>query len=99
MVARTDAVLSGAVWKVGHEGNSAFFHDQAKADEGTLMLCVRDSEAILRLERASLSRVLCQTMTMQRAMELKSECQRENVPFSFWCGVNESVLGSWDCHV
>ena len=39
MVARTDVVLSGAVWKVGHEGNSVF-HDQAKADEGTVILCV-----------------------------------------------------------
>ena len=94
-------MLSGAVWKVGHEGNSSLFfsHDQAKADEGTVMLWVRDSEAVLWLERTSLSRVLCQTMTMQRAMELKPDCQRENAPFSFWCGVNESVLGSWNCHV
>ena len=33
MVERTDVVLSGAVWKVGHEGNSVF-HDQAKGRRG-----------------------------------------------------------------
>ena len=65
----------------------------------TRALCVRESVTILWLERASLSRVLCQTMTMQRVMELKSDCQRENTSFSFRCGVNESVLGSWYCHV
>ena len=51
------------------------FQTRPMADEGTVMLCVRDSKAILWLERASLSRVLCQTMTMQRAMELKSGYQ------------------------
>ena len=69
MVSRMDAVLFGAVWKVG------CFHDQTKADEGIVMLCARDSKAI------------------------KSGYQRKNASFSFWCGVNELVFGSWNCHV
>ena len=43
--------------------------------------------------------MLCQTMTMKRITELKSDCQRENASFSFWCRVKESVVGPWNCHV
>ena len=63
------------------------------------MLRMRNPETILWLERAGLSRVLCQTLIMQRAMERKFGYQQENTSFSFWCGVNESVVGLWNCHV
>ena len=63
------------------------------------MLRMRNPETILWLERAGLSRVLCQTLIMQRAMEQKFGYQQENTSFSFWCGVNESVVGLWNCHV
>ena len=99
---------------MGHDGNSPLFFTTRPWQ--TRALCARDSVTILWLERASLSRVLCQTgcqrgnVTMSRCvatcavpatmqMELKSDCQRENTSFSFRCGVNESVRGSWDCHV
>ena len=63
------------------------------------MLRMRNPETILWLERAGLSRLLCQTLIMQRAMEQEFGCQQENTSFSFWYGVNESVVGLWNCHV
>ena len=63
------------------------------------MLRMRILETILWLERAGLSHVLCQTLIMQRAMEQKFGYQQENASFSFWCRVNESVVGPWNCRV
>ena len=80
------AVLFGVALRVRHESNSS-------------LLLMRNPETILWLERAGISRVLCQTLIMQRAMEQKFGYQQENTSFSFWCGANESVAGLWNCHV
>ena len=63
------------------------------------MLRMRNPETILWLERAGLSRVLCQSLIMQRAMEKEFGYQQENTSFSFCCDVTESVVGLWNCHV
>ena len=79
MFAGTDAVLFGAVWKMRHDGISSLFFTTRPRQ--TRALCVRDSVAILWLERASLSRVLCQTSDRE-CLSLLSAVERDSAHFS-----------------